>query len=128
VTNYIRFTKLREDYVPVSKYCIWNWVRQGLFPAPIQLNPGVVNSPVVWPESEVLEWLASRPRGFGRHHPTVTQARRRKAIECRLGRSVILGPTRGGMVRLAPLPPASHEAGDTTDRAWTANWAERRPR
>jgi predicted DNA-binding transcriptional regulator AlpA len=87
--------KLREKYIPVTPPTIWTWVKEGKFPQPILLNPGVVNSPVVWAEDEILEWLASRPRGFGIGMPHVTQARRRAARNRREGRTPKWGFRRG---------------------------------
>ena len=70
--RYLRMRKVREIYVPVTPPTLWKWVKEGRFPEPIQLNPGVVNSPVVWSEKEILDWLATRPRGFGVGMPHVT--------------------------------------------------------
>jgi len=36
---------------------IWRWEREGIFPRRRQLGPATVR----WVESEVLDWLASRP-------------------------------------------------------------------
>ena len=83
MTKYIRFKKLLEQYVPVNRVTIWNWVKAGTFPAPIQLNPHVVNSPLVWSEDEILAWLETRPRGFGPVNPGVDPDRRRAVIRQR---------------------------------------------
>ena len=42
----------------VSRRTIYDWMRDGLFPRPIQIGPRAVR----WLESEVDEWFASRPR------------------------------------------------------------------
>ena len=39
---------------------IYNWVRQDLFPEPVQIGPHKIG----WYEDEIEEWLESRPRGF----------------------------------------------------------------
>ena len=39
---------------------IYNWVRQELFPEPVQIGPNKIG----WYEDEVEAWLESRPRGF----------------------------------------------------------------
>ena len=41
-----------------SRVQIWRDVRDGLFPAPIELGPNSVG----WYEDEIDRWLASRPR------------------------------------------------------------------
>ena len=41
-----------------SRVTAWRAVRDGLLPAPIILGPNSVG----WYESEIDEWLASRPR------------------------------------------------------------------
>lgn len=45
-------------YVSAGKSTIMGWVRDGKFPAPLQLSPGVV----AWLRSDVDAWLAERPR------------------------------------------------------------------
>jgi predicted DNA-binding transcriptional regulator AlpA len=93
--RYLRMRKLREIYVPVTPPTLWKWVKQGRFPRPIQLNPGVVNSPIVWSEAEILEWLATRPRGFGIGMPQVTARRVQVARNRREGRTPRYGFRRG---------------------------------
>jgi predicted DNA-binding transcriptional regulator AlpA len=95
MTNYLRFKQLQQQYVPVAKVTGFNWVRDGKFPPPLQLNPGVVNSPIVWPEDEILAWLATRPRGFGPCHAELMEAHRRKAMRRNGGPTPIYGFRRG---------------------------------
>lgn len=42
----------------LSRSTLWRKVRNGTFPAPVQLSQGCTG----WWESEVAAWLASRPR------------------------------------------------------------------
>ena len=42
----------------LSRVSIWRKVRAGEFPAPIELSANSIG----WPESEVAQWQASRPR------------------------------------------------------------------
>ena len=76
MTNYIRFKRLHLEYVPVTRGTIWNWVHTGAFPSPIQLNPNVTGSPIVWSEDEIIAWLETRPRGFGPLLPSLDPVRR----------------------------------------------------
>ncbi|WP_417789130.1 helix-turn-helix transcriptional regulator [Terasakiella pusilla] len=41
-----------------SRSTIWRKLRAGKFPEPIELGNGQIG----WLESEVLEWISSRPR------------------------------------------------------------------
>jgi predicted DNA-binding transcriptional regulator AlpA len=41
--------------VPVSKTCLWQWVKAGKFPQPIKLADNVT----VWKASDVYGWLES---------------------------------------------------------------------
>lgn len=43
--------------VGVGRSTVYRWEAEGAFPRRRQVGPGVVG----WLESEVLEWLASRP-------------------------------------------------------------------
>ena len=47
-----------EEKIDRSRVQIWRDVRDGKFPAPIQLGPNAVG----WFEDEIDDWLASRPR------------------------------------------------------------------
>ncbi len=42
----------------LSRTTIWRRVREGTFPAPIQLGANSIG----WPEHLIIEWLESRPR------------------------------------------------------------------
>jgi prophage regulatory protein len=42
----------------LSRVSIWRKVRAGQFPAPIELSSNTIG----WPESEIAQWQASRPR------------------------------------------------------------------
>jgi prophage regulatory protein len=57
VPRLIEWPELRQ-LIPLSRSTIWRLVRDGDFPAPIQISRGRV----AWLESEVLEWLAARKR------------------------------------------------------------------
>ncbi len=57
-------------YVSAGKSTIMGWVRDGKFPAPLQLSPGVV----AWLRSDVDAWLAERPRVV----PSVADAPRKR--------------------------------------------------
>jgi predicted DNA-binding transcriptional regulator AlpA len=118
MTNYLRFRQLATQYVPVARVTLWSWIKAGIFPAPIKLNPGSQHSPLAWPEDEILQWLANRPRGLNGRRVAASNARRRKAIERRLGRPVILGPTKSGVCRMAPLPRPAGQ--------WSADWSGKR--
>jgi len=54
-----RFLRVAEviEVVAVSRTTIWRWCREGRFPRPRQLGPGVVG----FLASEVDEWFQSRP-------------------------------------------------------------------
>ena len=51
---------LREKHIlkllPVAHSTLWDWVRDGHFPAPIKLSEKVT----VWSQTEVDAWLASK--------------------------------------------------------------------
>ena len=57
------------ELVPVSYATLWDWMRRGLFPLPIELGPpGGRTTKIVWKASEVRAWLESslrRRRGRG---------------------------------------------------------------
>jgi prophage regulatory protein len=99
--NYLRYRQVIQ-LINVSYATIWSWVKQGRFPQPIQLQPGRLNSPVVWKETEIQVWLDSRPRGFGlvtpgikRHRARQVQAQRVAAVN----RYAAGGPTKFGFKR-----------------------------
>jgi predicted DNA-binding transcriptional regulator AlpA len=48
--------------VPVSKVTLWHWIKRGTFPAPRSLSGGQSRQHRnAWLESEVAEWMNSRP-------------------------------------------------------------------
>lgn len=48
--------------VGVSYVALWSWVRDGKFPAPVELQGSHQRSRLAWLESEVDAWMASRTR------------------------------------------------------------------
>jgi len=54
-----RYLRQREilQLVGVSRPTLWDWRRKGLFPQPRRLGPNTIG----WLESEVQEWLQTRP-------------------------------------------------------------------
>jgi prophage regulatory protein len=61
--------------VPVSRVTLWNWRRQGHFPAPVRLGPNLL----FWRESDVLAWLAANPEARRREPGPDEFAERTKA-------------------------------------------------
>jgi prophage regulatory protein len=55
------------ERVPVSGTTLWSWVKKGEFPQPRTLTGGQGRTHrVAWVESEVVEWIKSRPvREYG---------------------------------------------------------------
>lgn len=95
--KYLRWKQL-QLLVPAHRVTIMKWVKEGRFPAPFQLNPGQINTPVAWKEAEILEWWSTRQRGFGPGTPSAWAARRRQNRNWR-------GPTPiYGLYRHAPFP------------------------
>ncbi len=50
-----------ESRLGLTKSTIYRLMRSGLFPEPIRVGPRAVR----WPEVEIEQWLASRPRSHG---------------------------------------------------------------
>ena len=48
-----------EELTALSRTTIYDFIREGKFPKPIQLGPRAVG----WRESEVVGWMKSRPIG-----------------------------------------------------------------
>jgi predicted DNA-binding transcriptional regulator AlpA len=49
--------------IGVSYGSVYNWMRQGRFPLARELGPpGGRTSRIAWLESEITEWLGSRPK------------------------------------------------------------------
>jgi predicted DNA-binding transcriptional regulator AlpA len=56
--TFIRLRQLiRDRYVPFSKPTLWRRVKDGTFPQPIRLSPGVT----AWRLSDITAWQTSRP-------------------------------------------------------------------
>ena len=47
-----RFKHLQQE-LNISRSTIWRWVREGKFPAPVQLGPNVK----AWRETDIQNWL-----------------------------------------------------------------------
>lgn len=56
-----RMLRLRAvtDRTGLSKATLYRLIKKGRFPEPVRLTERAVR----WPEEEIDEWLASRPRG-----------------------------------------------------------------
>ena len=50
-----------ETKTGLGRSTIYRLMRQGEFPTPIKIGPRAVR----WPQSELDDWLASRPRATG---------------------------------------------------------------
>jgi predicted DNA-binding transcriptional regulator AlpA len=64
---------------------LWAWMRDGMFPLPLELGPaGGRSSTIAWDAKEVLQWLDNRPRRqLGQHefrglHPPDKEVMRRR--------------------------------------------------
>jgi prophage regulatory protein len=55
--NILRVTEVTTR-TGLSRISIWRKVRAGQFPAPIELSANSIG----WPESEIAQWQANRPR------------------------------------------------------------------
>ena len=51
----IAWPELRQR-IPLSRSTIWRRIRDGNFPAPIQISPGRV----AWLERDILAWIAAQ--------------------------------------------------------------------
>jgi predicted DNA-binding transcriptional regulator AlpA len=49
------------ELLDVTYPTLWNWVRAGHFPPPRTLSGNEKRGKLAWVESEVQEWIASRP-------------------------------------------------------------------
>lgn len=54
-----------EDFVGLSTSTLYRLMRQSDFPNPIKVGPRAVR----WLESEIADWVASRPRATGDFPP-----------------------------------------------------------
>jgi predicted DNA-binding transcriptional regulator AlpA len=52
--RYLRQRDLLTNYLPFSATTLWRKIKQGDFPAPIKLSPGIT----AWRLNEVNDWLA----------------------------------------------------------------------
>jgi predicted DNA-binding transcriptional regulator AlpA len=75
VTTPIRRLTKKEvlAIVGISHVTLWDWIRQGRFPAPVVIGPeGGARSTIGWIDTEVYNFMANSPR----RHPrgsTVTR-------------------------------------------------------
>jgi len=46
----------KPGLIPVGPATIWRWTKEGLFPKPVKLGPGVT----VWRAADVQAWLDSK--------------------------------------------------------------------
>lgn len=58
-TKNIHARPASQGLINVSDKTIWNWVKQGLFPAPFKLSDNVT----VWRASDISEWMQSKGMG-----------------------------------------------------------------
>jgi prophage regulatory protein len=70
-------TTTRATVGEPDRKTIYNWVRKGLFPEPVQIGPNKIG----WYEDEIQKWLESRPRGFMPVRPELKKAADRKAAD-----------------------------------------------
>lgn len=49
------YTRAKDllPYVPFGLATLWNWSKQGKFPAPVKISPTIT----AWRNSEVIAWL-----------------------------------------------------------------------
>jgi predicted DNA-binding transcriptional regulator AlpA len=96
-----RFLRRKEvaRRVGVTPLTIWSWVRRGEFPQSYRLNPNSgPAAPVAWKESEIVQWINSRPIGSSNGYPQSWAARKHNAMLRRTS-----GPTPVfGFRRMAP--------------------------
>lgn len=52
-------------FLPFSSTCLWEWSKDGRFPAPIKLSPTIT----AWRNRDVLDWLES----FNTNQPDVKE-------------------------------------------------------
>ena len=55
-------TKQVLKRVGVTYPCLWTWMRDGLFPRSVVLQPDQYNSKVGWHKKEIDAWIKSRPK------------------------------------------------------------------
>jgi predicted DNA-binding transcriptional regulator AlpA len=73
----VRYRDLRNHGVPQSRPQISRMVREGLFPAPVELSSMAIG----WRLSDIRDWLANRPvrKREYRPHSEATRAKMRAA-------------------------------------------------
>lgn len=54
-TKFLRLSDVTEQ-ISASGSSVWNWVRDGSFPAPVKLSPNCT----AWVAAEVEQWAADR--------------------------------------------------------------------
>ncbi|MGF6806065.1 prophage regulatory protein [Paraburkholderia sp. Clong3] len=55
-TGFIRMKRLVPAFVPVGRSTLYEWIKQGRFPAPVKLGPKATGFRV----EDIRAWLASR--------------------------------------------------------------------
>jgi predicted DNA-binding transcriptional regulator AlpA len=65
-TEPVRFLSRDEvlEIIGVTYPCLWGWVRNGCFPAPRSLGMIGKRGRIGWVQSEVDDWILSRPKRF----------------------------------------------------------------
>ena len=53
---YLRQRELLTQYLPFSATTLWRKIKQGDFPAPVKLSPGIT----AWRLTDVTDWLAAK--------------------------------------------------------------------
>jgi predicted DNA-binding transcriptional regulator AlpA len=54
--QFLRQRDLLNHYLPFSATTLWRKIKQGEFPQPVKLSPGIT----AWRLSEVNDWLATK--------------------------------------------------------------------
>jgi predicted DNA-binding transcriptional regulator AlpA len=57
ILKLLSWSELRK-VVPLSRSTVWRRVRDGRFPAPLQISPGRV----AWREDDIRAWMAAQKR------------------------------------------------------------------
>jgi hypothetical protein len=112
-------TKQLTAWLPVSKSWLEGRRSQGKDGPPfLRLGPGRI----VYPRGGVVAWLKTR------QYRSTAEYRNRETNAAPVGaapdKPIVLGPTKSGLCRLAPLPAApspSSAEGATANESWSAN-------
>jgi prophage regulatory protein len=54
--HYLRQRDLLTNYLPFSATTLWRKIKQGDFPQPVKLSPGIS----AWRLNDVTDWLAAK--------------------------------------------------------------------